>query len=1142
MPVRDLIDRLEASGLLDEEILETLRQQLEESGARVTPEAIVKLLVDNNHLTRFQATKLIGDLRSEGSREEESSPRPATGESELLLLDDEPPVPPGKTKGASAGGKSPAIPMASIVDEDSADAEIFEVGEVVDDAEIVEVEEVVDVVEVIEPGLNPGKLADLAPHPVIPTERKKRKPEKNVWDSFWIYGVAGLVLLLLAVGWFLVWVLGTESADEFIAKGNEAYESGNYSASLEVYSDFLEHYPGDKNASMAKVRVGIAKIAQARQSVGGAHIGLEQAQKVLPTIENEEAFETDREDAAGLLVDIGERLAGEADQKGTSDEKEKVLGNLKGWFSLLENPMYMTSTLRQNLSPRISKIEETRGRVERDIARDRELVATVAAMKEALGKEDTKAAYDLRTELVRRYPRLTDDGDLRSLILQASGIQQNLVAAAPSLPRVSREELETEKIDSVLLNNRLGQSVADLANRVIYFRARGLVLALDAETGAIRWRRYVGSANNNPPLPLGDGPTDGVLLSDGREGELQLVSDNELRWRSLIGEPFHPPLVDGNTVYLATPSGSVFSIDAREGDARWGRRLPQTAPVPPGRQIGGSGLYIPGEHSNLYVLESSSGKCLQSHYLGHQPGTISVSPVSLLGYLFVFENAGSDYSLCHVLKIGDNDGLLNVAQNSVRLAGNVKTPPAVQNSRMIVLTDLGQITVFDVEPSAQNDKVAIVAQQVPTYAQPTDAKMAVGRNEMWVTGQQMARYDLQINTGKIVRDWVKYEGDIFISAPLLTQGVLIHARQLRGTQGVRITASVPGTGEVLWQNDVGTPVALLAADAASRSIFAATTQAALYQLNADSFSAEGQAQPLENPGGDGTALRFEKPLDVGNGRQVLVNQESTQQLVVFDPQRQREKLRLVTLSLAQGSRASAPPIVVAGGLLLPLDSGRIMLMNWESGMGLGSPFQPPSKPGEMVRWTSPVINPGEPEQVLIANDAGMFYRLRVGDQIRELSSATIRTKFLGPAAAVGNIWISSTGEEVGDSLQIYGISTLEENLKKPLGMRLVYGPVSVADMVFIQTVDGKFSRLSEQGEILWSLEIPSGKPVAPPLLGDGQLMIAGEDGWILAVDLASGAIAGRVDVGQPLSGNPLIAGTRLLVPGSEGLVFVVNKP
>ena len=64
MLANELIDRLERLGLLDQEIIEALREQLVQGGTRVTPEAVAKLLVDNGHLTRFQATKLIGELRS----------------------------------------------------------------------------------------------------------------------------------------------------------------------------------------------------------------------------------------------------------------------------------------------------------------------------------------------------------------------------------------------------------------------------------------------------------------------------------------------------------------------------------------------------------------------------------------------------------------------------------------------------------------------------------------------------------------------------------------------------------------------------------------------------------------------------------------------------------------------------------------------------------------------------------------------------------------------------------------------------------------------------------------------------------------------------------------------------------------------
>ena len=64
MLANELIDRLERLGLLDQEIIEALREQLEQSGTRITPEAVAKLLVDNGQLTHFQATKLIGELRS----------------------------------------------------------------------------------------------------------------------------------------------------------------------------------------------------------------------------------------------------------------------------------------------------------------------------------------------------------------------------------------------------------------------------------------------------------------------------------------------------------------------------------------------------------------------------------------------------------------------------------------------------------------------------------------------------------------------------------------------------------------------------------------------------------------------------------------------------------------------------------------------------------------------------------------------------------------------------------------------------------------------------------------------------------------------------------------------------------------------
>lgn len=1131
MLVRELIDRLETGGLLDHEIIEALRQQLEESGAHVSPEAVAKLLVDNGHLTRFQATKLIGELRAADPRNRGDRSDETAAEMELGLADEVPPP------------AEPSIATAIVVDddEDAAEAVAIDDDEELAEAEVwVEAEPVDDEPIEAEP-IEAEHMASLAPHPIVPVGKEK-KAKKNVWDSFWIYGTAGVIAILLGTGLSLYYVLNRTSSEEFIARGNELYSQQNFAKAQEVYTDFLDTYgTADKNSSLARVRAGLSEIFLAKQSSSDAAHGLQKAKEVLPQIENEPAFEGERTDVASLLVDIGSNIAAKADELTVADDKQATLAELDELLGLMQNPLYLTSSLRQTLGTRIAAIEETRARVQRDIDRDRDLAAAVAAIREALDRQETKEAYDVRTQLIRRYPRLRDHPQLAELVLEASQIQQQLVAPAEELPPVSTEPVAGTEIRSVLLANRSGEGVAELAGRVVYIRARGSVLAVAANDGRILWRRYVGYENNNAPVALGDGAGDGVLLSNGSEGELQRIADNQLQWRSQIGEPFTEPLVDGETIYTSTASGRLLALDAVSGDARWGQQIPQPLEVGPGASRRGAYLYLPADHSNMYVLQSRAGQCVQSYYLGHAPGTIRVPPTLLLGHLFVIENRGSNYCQVHVLRVDQQTGLVERAQNEFRLTGNVTTPPEIQGRRMIVLTDRGQVAVFDVEPTAERDKVSLVAEQVATFDRPTEAQMTVGRNQMWVTGTRIARYELQINTGNVVRDWVRDEGDTFIAKPILMGETLIHARRLRGTQGVRITAARPENAQVLWQTDVGVPTAMITADRQTKSIYAITSQAALYRIDSESLATETTTGPVENPGGTGVAMRFEHPLDAGGGRFVLANQEAAEQIAVFDPTRASEKLRVVTLSLPSG-KPSAAPIIVAGGLMMPLDTGRIVLMNWQSGMPLGSSFQPPAQPGETVRWTTPVPSPLDPDQVLIGDSRGKLYRLRAGEQIRELSSTEVSHQFIGPAAATGDSWLAAAAGVAGDMLVTFHATNLEEIDQRMMDSRIVFGPVAAGDAVLLQTADGKLRRIDSSSEEVWAVDLPEGRPVAPPQLIDGRLIVAGTSGWVLALDPNTGEELGRAEIGQPLAGNPMLLGSRLLVPGSEGIVFIIERP
>ena len=57
MLAEKFIDRLQRQGLLEEKVIAELREQIADSRFVITPEAVAKLLVDNGHLTTFQARK-----------------------------------------------------------------------------------------------------------------------------------------------------------------------------------------------------------------------------------------------------------------------------------------------------------------------------------------------------------------------------------------------------------------------------------------------------------------------------------------------------------------------------------------------------------------------------------------------------------------------------------------------------------------------------------------------------------------------------------------------------------------------------------------------------------------------------------------------------------------------------------------------------------------------------------------------------------------------------------------------------------------------------------------------------------------------------------------------------------------------------
>lgn len=1127
MLAKDLIDRIENRGLLDQEIITALRDQLQQSGVRVTPEAVAKLLVDNGQLTSFQATRLIGELRD--------SPPPS----------DVDPLVDGFELGL--GGED-----SSAVDAMPAEAVAVEAVPVAVDAipvaEAVAVEAIAVDGSGGRGGFDQGNRSGRRDRPV--------KSEDNQWDSFKIYGYAGIIAGLLVLGSALWWILSREDADAVIKRADEFYVSDNYEAAQEAYLTFLEDYGQDnKHSSAARAKVVMTQLYKAAQFTQEPGQAVMLAKEKLPMVAEEPGMNDQRGNLAQLLVDIAGNITNAADKATETERKRRLLDVLDEHDELLAEPLFLPGDLRVTLAPQLKTVEEDRARVRRDINRNVRLDQSEAAMQTALQSSDTKAAYDARMALLQDFPELHDEVRLTTLIQSASEIQETLVKPSSVLPNLVDAARQNDDITTVVLRTLDGRNAPELAGETLYLRAGGSVMAFDGQSGALRWRKFVGYAKNLPPVRFPGG--EGVLLSDSDDLTLSRVSaDNgDPIWRTKLDQPFLAPITDRQGAFVTVPSttdrddngGRLVSLDIETGDARWSTQYPQTISTGPGVDRSTQSVYQAGGHSNLYRLNLRDGSCTESFYLGHGPGTIAVPPMPLLGHVFVIENATADYAKIHILRVDDDGQKIRIAQPPVRLVGNVRVTPVIEGRQLIVLTDRGEVMVLDIEPTAERNQVTEAARLAPFYEQPTETQMVVGRQSMWIAGTRLGRYDLQIAQGRIVRKWSLHELDQFIGTPYYNDGVLVHSRILRGSSAIRVTAADPRSGDEIWRTDVGVPVAAVRRAPQGNAFHAITSQAALFELDKEALASGSTRSPLEDPGATSVGIRYSKPIDLTSSNafdMTMLDQSGGQKMLLYRPQRRRDRVTEVTMQLPAG-RATSTALNAGGGVFIPLDTGRAVLVNPITGAMISTPFQPITDPSKRVKWSDAVPLPTDPDQVVLADDRGSIYRLRVGPQIRELSKNELKQKLIGPAAGVGSTYVATVAGRDVDSLIGFDMTSLKPGFNQSLPGRVVWGPVAANDdgnsLALVLTADGNLLAFDENGGERFSTPIGSGRPIGDVPVVDGNLTLAIQSGELITIAAGTGEIVKRFELGQPISATPLAVGNKWLVPGREGVVYVVDR-
>ncbi|HBE72165.1 MAG TPA: hypothetical protein DDW52_28860, partial [Planctomycetaceae bacterium] len=585
---KQFIELLVSKQLLAPEIVEELKRQVEESKSKLSPELIAKLLVDNGHLTKFQATKLVAEVREEhpvadgeaeevdeelGFAEDVDSESDDSNVAEVFV-DDVVDVSSEDVVDvvADAEVEVQAVDVVTPV----ADAEVTEAVEVIDGAEIVDVVEsvpdveVADEVEAIEEDFGSG-LSSVSTRAKRPSTKE---PQKSAFDSFRIFGVGLILALVLVALVFLVRFFVVGSADKRLEAAKDSYEGRQYAQAAEQYTDFYKSFPGHEKESFAKVRAVLAELRQASEKIPDPTKGLEKALELLPGIASEEALsdDTQRSDLAGVLINLAGKFTERADSSDPTSERKRLMAEMSKLLDLINDGRYVGKAQQKQQEPTLNRIFEDRKRILREIGRDEQLAAALVEIDGLLAKKDVPGAYAVRKQLTSAYPLLATNGQMRQRVAQASQIQQALAQPSDLVPEIVAEPIEPEKGGRIVLANRFGSSVPSLSGRVITVRVKGSIYGIDGENGGVLWRKFIGRSFRSTPVPVSDQPGADVLVTDPEQGLISRVAakTGDVAWSMRLGTQVFAPTVESEEVLAATFDGNVLSLDAAAGQVRWG--------------------------------------------------------------------------------------------------------------------------------------------------------------------------------------------------------------------------------------------------------------------------------------------------------------------------------------------------------------------------------------------------------------------------------------------------------------------------------------------------------------------------------------------------------------------------------------------
>ena len=696
----------------------------------------------------------------------------------------------------------------------------------------------------------------------IPGIRRKRKKERGPWI------LIGMVVAVLAiVGFGAVYLLRFQGqAEDELAKLAEAeYKKPDYPAAQKSFSKLAADYPTSENAPKYKFFSDLAALQAAVRSVANRENPQPALDKLKAFVEAHKGSEFARHttgfgrDVYEAGKKVGEDLAGHAEDrlKKYQEDRAANAGDLAKVDASVASGRDVVALVEVFKAPEDSPLDGVRkglDAAEAGAKKERDRSAAIAKATEQLRTPTDAAVQAAEAEL--SAAGLGSDAEAQALLSAARAKLREMVTYVPDVaaPRAA----PTSAAASVLFVSPVGPTrrppapaPGDPPPSVFLAVARGILYALDEDSGALVWAVRVGPEVTEPPavarVELDDGPTDLALVSSNVGGEAGIagyvVKTGAARWYQPLPAPAAgPAAVLGTRAFVAVrdAEGTVYEFDAVTGTRKGRIRLGQPNGPGPVVRAGTGLLYIAAEARRVYVFEAGAKdddgspkppQCVQVLATGHLPGTLRTPPV-LAG-----ADAEGPGERWMVLAQADGPTVTKVRAfplPPIELSADPKAPPeitavpaielpvpgwvwfapAADGERLALATDAGQFRLLGVKQPGTLDRPLF---PLPTPSQPTppDGTAVPGlafpaeESAFWVLANGgLQKYRLGLHPSRGI-ETVAVGPRHPIGVP--TQGAQLNARKTAACLVVR-SANSAGTravlvnladGEVRWQRQLG---------------------------------------------------------------------------------------------------------------------------------------------------------------------------------------------------------------------------------------------------------------------------------------------------------------------------------------------------